>query len=164
MTVDILDAVSPDLISIEQSGAAGELDGYNKYKFSYFERFGSGIWCQGDFVQRLPNTGGLVMLGRSDGVLRWIRRRDAQQKEIFAVTGSFQQCPFSPAGILRRWSRISPSAYLATPLVIAAAPKRWGAASILVNHGADVKSEDAVPETALSYAQLDQNGGIDAGA
>ncbi|KAK4179683.1 putative acetoacetyl-coenzyme A synthetase [Triangularia setosa] len=45
--------------------------GQEKYKSAYFERFGVGIWHHGDFV-RIPDgrTGGLVMLGRSDGVLK----------------------------------------------------------------------------------------------
>ncbi|KAK9239352.1 hypothetical protein V1525DRAFT_356378 [Lipomyces kononenkoae] len=40
-----------------------------KYRASYFERF-EGIWHHGDFVSLSPKTGGLVMLGRSDGVLK----------------------------------------------------------------------------------------------
>ncbi|KAK9321991.1 hypothetical protein V1517DRAFT_324964 [Lipomyces orientalis] len=40
-----------------------------KYRASYFERF-EGIWHHGDFVRMSPKTGGLVMLGRSDGVLK----------------------------------------------------------------------------------------------
>jgi acetoacetyl-CoA synthetase len=46
-------------------GADGEL----MYKKSYFERF-PGVWHHGDFVKVNPKTGGLVMLGRSDGVLK----------------------------------------------------------------------------------------------
>ncbi|KAM7189143.1 acetoacetyl-CoA synthetase [Naviculisporaceae sp. PSN 640] len=40
-----------------------------KYKAAYFERF-PGLWHHGDFVKMDPATGGLVMLGRSDGVLK----------------------------------------------------------------------------------------------
>lgn len=51
--------------------------GAAKYKSSYFEKFrdqktGNPIWHHGDFVQftaRANGNGGLVMLGRSDGVL-----------------------------------------------------------------------------------------------
>ena len=39
------------------------------YKKSYFETF-PGIWHHGDFVRFNPKTGGLIMLGRSDGVLK----------------------------------------------------------------------------------------------
>ena len=39
------------------------------YKKSYFEVF-PGVWHHGDFVRINPETGGLVMLGRSDGVLK----------------------------------------------------------------------------------------------
>lgn len=40
-----------------------------KYRAAYFERF-PGLWHHGDFVRMDPRTGGLVMLGRSDGVLK----------------------------------------------------------------------------------------------
>ena len=44
-------------------------DGSQVYKKSYFQTF-PGIWHHGDFVRLNPVTGGLVMLGRSDGVLK----------------------------------------------------------------------------------------------
>lgn len=40
-----------------------------RYRAAYFERF-PGLWHHGDFVRVDPATGGLVMLGRSDGVLK----------------------------------------------------------------------------------------------
>ncbi|KAI1261220.1 acetoacetate-CoA ligase [Xylariaceae sp. FL1019] len=43
--------------------------GAAKYKASYFERFDN-IWHHGDFVRIDTATGGLTMLGRSDGVLK----------------------------------------------------------------------------------------------
>lgn len=43
--------------------------GHDKYRAAYFERF-PGLWHHGDFVRMDPLTGGLVMLGRSDGVLK----------------------------------------------------------------------------------------------
>lgn len=46
-------------------GAGGDA----KYRSSYFERF-EGIWHHGDFVRIDERTGGLTMLGRSDGVLK----------------------------------------------------------------------------------------------
>ncbi|KAI9820942.1 MAG: hypothetical protein M1832_003414 [Thelocarpon impressellum] len=39
------------------------------YSRSYFEHF-PGVWHHGDFVRIDPRTGGMVMLGRSDGVLK----------------------------------------------------------------------------------------------
>lgn len=52
-------------------------EGERKYKSSYFERFekdggrkGEPVWCHGDFVRLNPLTGGMWMLGRSDGVLK----------------------------------------------------------------------------------------------
>ena len=45
-------------------------DGEAKYRAAYFERFPD-VWHHGDFVQIPdPATGGLVMMGRSDGVLK----------------------------------------------------------------------------------------------
>jgi acetoacetyl-CoA synthetase len=45
--------------------------GAAKYRASYFDRFPkTGVWAHGDFVRFNPRTGGLVMLGRSDGVLK----------------------------------------------------------------------------------------------
>lgn len=44
-------------------------DGETKYKASYFEEF-PGVWHHGDFVRFNAETGGLIMLGRSDGVLK----------------------------------------------------------------------------------------------
>lgn len=43
--------------------------GAEKYKSSYFEQF-EGVWHHGDFVRFNPKTGGLFMLGRSDGILK----------------------------------------------------------------------------------------------
>lgn len=39
-----------------------------KYKAAYYERFNH-VWAQGDFCQVHPATGGVLMQGRSDGVL-----------------------------------------------------------------------------------------------
>ncbi|KAB8243188.1 hypothetical protein BDV35DRAFT_363741 [Aspergillus flavus] len=47
-------------------GAVGE----EKYRKSYFDIFGPSVWHHGDFVRLDPQTGGVVMLGRSDGVLK----------------------------------------------------------------------------------------------
>ncbi|KAJ5097260.1 AMP-dependent synthetase/ligase [Penicillium angulare] len=44
--------------------------GLEKYRKSYFDVFGPSIWHHGDFVRVNPQTGGVVMLGRSDGVLK----------------------------------------------------------------------------------------------
>ncbi|KAH6977418.1 acetoacetyl-synthase [Ilyonectria sp. MPI-CAGE-AT-0026] len=106
MAVDIVDSAQSDSISIELSGAPGELvctkpfpsqplqfygpDNHEKYRSSYFDRFGPKVWCQGDFIQRLRDTGGLVMLGRSDGVLNPSGVRFGSA-EIYAVVDSFPQ-------------------------------------------------------------------------
>ncbi|PYI29611.1 acetoacetate-CoA ligase [Aspergillus indologenus CBS 114.80] len=44
--------------------------GAEKYRKSYFDVFGPSIWHHGDFVRVNPQTGGVTMLGRSDGVLK----------------------------------------------------------------------------------------------
>ncbi|KAK5126729.1 hypothetical protein LTR85_009663 [Meristemomyces frigidus] len=84
MAVDIADPATGD--SIMHTGEAGEMivnkpfpsmpcffwgDEHNKkYKESYFERFDRiDVWAQHDWLSCNPKTGGLVMHGRSDGVL-----------------------------------------------------------------------------------------------
>jgi acetoacetyl-CoA synthetase len=85
-------AFSADGQDISSTGEAGELvctvpfacqpcmfwppgpRGEERYRSSYFEAFtdsqtGHPIWHHGDFVRFNPRTGGLWMLGRSDGVL-----------------------------------------------------------------------------------------------
>ncbi|KAG0003727.1 hypothetical protein BGZ65_001406 [Modicella reniformis] len=47
-------------------GASGDLN--KKYKAAYFDNY-SGVWYHGDFMWINPNTGGILMLGRSDGTL-----------------------------------------------------------------------------------------------
>ncbi|KAH6680574.1 putative acetoacetyl-CoA synthetase [Halenospora varia] len=44
-------------------------NGEKKYRDSYFDVF-PGVWHHGDFVRFNPETGGMVMLGRSDGILK----------------------------------------------------------------------------------------------
>jgi acetoacetyl-CoA synthetase len=49
-------------------------EGAKKYQSSYFDKFnnkqGHPIWHHGDFVRFNPKTGGIWMLGRSDGILK----------------------------------------------------------------------------------------------
>ncbi|KAF5674590.1 acetoacetate ligase [Fusarium denticulatum] len=106
MAVDIYDSGTDEHVSVEQSGAPGELvctkpfpsqplaflgkSGTNQYKASYFERYGPTVWCQGDFVQRSPVTGGIIMLGRSDGVLNPSGVRFGSA-EIYAVIETFKE-------------------------------------------------------------------------
>lgn len=82
---------SPDGEDITSTGEPGELvcdvpfpcqpvmfwppgdQGSKRYKGSYFETFTNGtgqpLWHHGDFIRFNPKTGGIWMLGRSDGVL-----------------------------------------------------------------------------------------------
>jgi len=84
MDVDVADPTSGE--SIMHTGEAGEMiirkpypsmpcffwgdEGNKKYKESYFERFENiDVWAQHDWLSCNPKTGGMVMHGRSDGVL-----------------------------------------------------------------------------------------------
>jgi acetoacetyl-CoA synthetase len=87
MAIGVVDSASPaeDPRPVEPADAPGDLvctkpfpsqpltffgeGGEAKYRAAYFERF-PGLWHHGDFVRMDPATGGLVMLGRSDGVLK----------------------------------------------------------------------------------------------
>lgn len=80
MAVDIYAGNKSEPSSVK-NGEAGELvctqpfpsqpltfygnNGDEKYRLSYFERFGSGVWCQGDLAQIKYDTKGIKMLGRS---------------------------------------------------------------------------------------------------
>ncbi|KAI1419475.1 acetoacetate-CoA ligase-like protein [Xylaria sp. FL1777] len=81
MAIDVVDSISGE----QTPGEDGELvctkpfpcqpltfwgeNGEDKYRASYFERFPN-VWHHGDFVRINIRTGGLTMLGRSDGVLK----------------------------------------------------------------------------------------------
>ncbi|KAI7089081.1 acetoacetate-CoA ligase [Hortaea werneckii] len=85
MDVDILDPTTGH--SILGTGEAGEMvirkpypsmpcffwgddEDHTKYRESYFTRFSTvDVWAQHDWLSRNPRTAGLVMHGRSDGVL-----------------------------------------------------------------------------------------------
>ncbi|KAH8909729.1 acetoacetate-CoA ligase [Coniochaeta sp. PMI_546] len=87
MAIGVVDSASDpdDPRPVVPAGSAGDLvctrpfpcqpvtffgaGGDDKYRAAYFERF-PGLWHHGDFVRMDPLTGGLVMLGRSDGVLK----------------------------------------------------------------------------------------------
>ncbi|XP_065831131.1 acetoacetyl-CoA synthetase-like isoform X2 [Oscarella lobularis] len=60
-----------------------------KYKKAYFAKF-SGVWTHGDFCAVNPKTGGIVMLGRSDGTLNpnGVRFGSA---EIYNIVESFSE-------------------------------------------------------------------------
>ena len=71
---DITDDGKPgDLVCVKafpcQPVAFWGPDGEALYRKAYFETF-PGIWHHGDFVRLNPHTGGMTMLGRSDGVLK----------------------------------------------------------------------------------------------
>ncbi|KAH6697412.1 acetoacetyl-synthase [Plectosphaerella plurivora] len=84
MAVDVYDSLSALGVSIEDSNDPGELvctqpfpsqpltfwgpKGSEKYEEAYFSTF-PGIWTQGDLIRVNPETRGIQMLGRSDGVL-----------------------------------------------------------------------------------------------
>jgi acetoacetyl-CoA synthetase len=80
MAVEVCDPLAQEPRPVED-GQSGELvcrqpfpsqplvfygeGGDNKYQSSYFERYGSAVWHQGDFMKIEKDTGGIVMLGRS---------------------------------------------------------------------------------------------------
>ncbi|KAF2020077.1 acetoacetyl-synthase [Aaosphaeria arxii CBS 175.79] len=104
MAVEIFDPTQRGPVSVEASGGVGELvctrpfpsqplrfhgqGGANKYESSYFAQYGPKVWCQGDLIRRFADTGGLAILGRSDGVLNPSGVRFGSA-EIYAVTETF---------------------------------------------------------------------------
>ncbi|KAL2061481.1 hypothetical protein VTL71DRAFT_6858 [Oculimacula yallundae] len=103
MDVDVFDSSSSDGKSIE-SDEPGELvckspfpsqpltfygpDGDKKYREAYFSMFGDDVWVQGDLINISQETGGIHMLGRSDGVLNPSGVRFGSA-EIYNVIRSF---------------------------------------------------------------------------
>jgi len=81
MAVEIFDPSQDAGVPVELRDLPGELvctrpfpsqpleffgvGGNERYRKSYFERFGDTVWCQGDFIHFQKDTEGLIMLGRS---------------------------------------------------------------------------------------------------
>ncbi|NP_001401604.1 acetoacetyl-CoA synthetase isoform 4 [Homo sapiens] len=61
----------------------------NKYRKAYFSKF-PGIWAHGDYCRINPKTGGIVMLGRSDGTLNPNGVRFGSS-EIYNIVESFEE-------------------------------------------------------------------------
>jgi len=80
MAVDVLDGAMEQPVSLS-NGHQGELvcrrpfpsqplgffgpDGLKRYQEAYFARFGDLVWQQGDFMQVVPDTKGIIIYGRS---------------------------------------------------------------------------------------------------
>ncbi|XP_030075223.1 acetoacetyl-CoA synthetase [Microcaecilia unicolor] len=61
----------------------------NKYRKAYFSKF-PGVWAHGDFCKINPKTGGIVMLGRSDGTLNPNGVRFGSS-EIYHIVEAFEE-------------------------------------------------------------------------
>ncbi|THH02274.1 hypothetical protein EW026_g590 [Hermanssonia centrifuga] len=101
MAVEIFDHEGK---SIEDTGLPGELvctrphpsmpirfwgdKNDEKYRKSYFDTY-PGVWRQGDFMVKNPSTKGLIILGRSDGVLNPSGVRFGSA-EIYSVLEQFR--------------------------------------------------------------------------
>ncbi|KAI5289838.1 hypothetical protein KEM52_000642 [Ascosphaera acerosa] len=64
-------------------------EGAQRYEASYFETFGRNVWHHGDYCHLNTETGGLQMLGRSDGVLKPAGVRFGSAEIYNVVLGSF---------------------------------------------------------------------------
>ncbi|XP_058014457.1 acetoacetyl-CoA synthetase [Ahaetulla prasina] len=61
----------------------------NKYRKAYFSRF-PGVWAHGDYCKINPQTGGIIMLGRSDGTLNPSGVRFGSS-EIYNIVEAFEE-------------------------------------------------------------------------
>ncbi|XP_006894686.1 PREDICTED: acetoacetyl-CoA synthetase [Elephantulus edwardii] len=61
----------------------------SKYRKAYFSRF-PGVWAHGDYCKINPKTGGIVMLGRSDGTLNPNGVRFGSS-EIYNIVEAFEE-------------------------------------------------------------------------
>ncbi|KAM5238505.1 acetoacetyl-CoA synthetase isoform 2-T2 [Ctenodactylus gundi] len=64
-------------------------DNGSKYRKAYFSKF-PGVWAHGDYCKINPRTGGIVMLGRSDGTLNPNGVRFGSS-EIYNIVESFEE-------------------------------------------------------------------------
>ncbi|KAI5627163.1 acetoacetyl-CoA synthetase isoform X1, partial [Silurus asotus] len=64
-------------------------DNGNKYRKAYFSTY-PGVWAHGDFCKINPKTGGIVMLGRSDGTLNPNGVRFGSS-EIYNIVEAFEE-------------------------------------------------------------------------
>ncbi|KAM5312001.1 acetoacetyl-CoA synthetase isoform 2-T2 [Glossophaga mutica] len=64
-------------------------EGGSKYRKAYFSKF-PGVWTQGDYCWINPKTGGIVMLGRSDGTLNPNGVRFGSS-EIYNIVEAFEE-------------------------------------------------------------------------
>ncbi|XP_036907769.1 acetoacetyl-CoA synthetase [Sturnira hondurensis] len=64
-------------------------EGGGKYRKAYFSRF-PGVWTHGDYCRINPKTGGIVMLGRSDGTLNPNGVRFGSS-EIYNIVEAFEE-------------------------------------------------------------------------
>ncbi|KAI5290108.1 hypothetical protein KEM54_002429 [Ascosphaera aggregata] len=64
-------------------------EGAEIYRKSYFDKFGPDVWHHGDFLHLKTSTGGLEMLGRSDGVLKPAGVRFGSAEIYNVVLGNF---------------------------------------------------------------------------
>ncbi|XP_060763557.1 acetoacetyl-CoA synthetase isoform X2 [Neoarius graeffei] len=64
-------------------------DNGNKYRKAYFSTF-QGVWAHGDYCKINPKTGGIVMLGRSDGTLNPNGVRFGSS-EIYNIVEAFEE-------------------------------------------------------------------------
>jgi acetoacetyl-CoA synthetase len=75
--VAVLDGQEGDLVCVKPFpcqpvtfwSSESDHKGHTKYREAYFEMF-DGVWHHGDFIRFEQGTGGLTMLGRSDGILK----------------------------------------------------------------------------------------------
>lgn len=77
----------------EYTGHKGRVIKYNKMRYfgSYFEKVPN-AWHHGDFVQFNPATGGMLMLGRSDGVLNRSGVRFGSTFKLIALDPGHTNC------------------------------------------------------------------------
>ncbi|EFB19405.1 hypothetical protein PANDA_000958, partial [Ailuropoda melanoleuca] len=61
----------------------------SKYRKAYFSRF-PGVWAHGDYCKINPKTGGIIMLGRSDGTLNPSGVRFGSS-EIYNIVEAFEE-------------------------------------------------------------------------
>lgn len=69
-------------------------EGNKRYKASYYEAFKQPVWTQGDWIEIHSQTGGVMVYGRSDGVLnpQGVRFGSAEIYSVVEEISAVEDC------------------------------------------------------------------------
>ncbi|XP_061528734.1 acetoacetyl-CoA synthetase isoform X4 [Phycodurus eques] len=115
-------------------------DNSSKYHKAYFSTF-PGVWAHGDYCKINPKTGGIVMLGRSDGTLNPNGVRFGSS-EIYNIVHAERKEGGGGGEASSGWSRGFPARGFLQPRISGALQEHSGTAELLNHEEENVKNEN----------------------